>query len=370
MRRDRRPHALAWWCWGFGLAVAALRTTNPLLLLGLGTVAVAVGAACRSDAPWGRSIGVFVRIGLVVVLLRLILEMVFGERTPGHVLIDLPSLPLPGWAAGVSIGGPITAEALLAATVAGLRLAVVLVSFGAVNAVASPRELLRSLPAMLHEVAVAITVALCFVPEVMASIGRVREARRLRGRPTSGLAGLRGTAVPVLEDALERSGQLAASMGARGFGRSGPPRSTAVRRLGLLALVLGVLFVVGGAYGLFAGGSELPVPALLAIVGAVLLWVGVAAGHRRAARSRYRPAAFGWRSALCALSGWLPVLAFTVVGALGSAAVSWSASPLSWPSLPPLALLGIVLAAMPLLLVPARSETRRGRAPERRLVAA
>jgi energy-coupling factor transport system permease protein len=349
--------------------VAALRTTNPLLLLGLGTVAVAVGSACRSDAPWGRSIGVFVRIGLVILVLRIVLEVIFGERTPGHVLIDLPSIPLPSWAAGVSVGGPLTAEALLTAAVGGLRLAVVLVAFGAVNAVASPRELLRSLPAMLHEVAVAITVALCFVPELMASISRVREARLLRGRPTKGLAGLRGTAVPVLEDALERSGQLAASMGARGFGRSGPPRATAVRRLGLLALIFGVLLVVAGAYGLFAGGSSLPAPALLAIVGAALLWAGVSAGHRRSVRSRYRPAPFGWRSLTCAVSGWLPVAAFALVGGLGSPAVSWSAYPLSWPAAPPLAVLGILLAALPFPLVPHRTEQARQRSPQRTLVA-
>jgi energy-coupling factor transport system permease protein len=365
VRRDRRPHALAWWLWGLGLATAALRTSNPILLLGLGTVAAVVGLLCRSEAPWGRSVGVFVRIGLVVIALRLVLQIVFGQRLPGHVLFTLPSVPLPSWAAGVSIGGPVTLESILMALVGGLRLAVVLVAFGAVNAVASPRELLRSLPAMLHEVAVAITVGLCFVPEVMSSLARVREARRLRGRPTRGFAGLRGTAVPVLEDALERSGQLAASMGARGFGRAGSPRSAAVRRLGRAALLAGVLLVVLGSYGILGGSAAVPAAAApLCVAGAVLLWAGVAAGHQRSARTRYRPAPFGLRSVACSLSGWLPVATFALVAVSGSGAISWSPYPLSWPSVPIAALIGIMASALPALLVVAPLQGTRA-APRR-----
>ena len=33
-------------------------------------------------------------------------------RLPGHVLFTLPHVPLPSWAAGVSIGGPVTAESI------------------------------------------------------------------------------------------------------------------------------------------------------------------------------------------------------------------------------------------------------------------
>jgi energy-coupling factor transport system permease protein len=365
VRRDRRPHALAWWLWGIGLASAALRTTNPIVLLGLGTVAVAVGVVCRSSAPWGRSVGVFIRIGLVVLVLRVILQIIFGERLPGHVLFNLPSVPLPTWAAGVSIGGPVTLEAILAAVVGGLRLGVVLVAFGAVNAVASPRELLRSLPSMLHEVAVAITVGLCFVPEVMAAMVRVREARRLRGRPTKGLAGLRGTAVPVLEDALERSGQLAASMGARGFGRAGAPRRTSVRIGGVASLILGTIGVVVGAYGILSGGGTVPVPAAICVLGAVLLWVGLAAGHRRSVRTRYRPAPFGVRSVVTALCGWVPLGAFAIVTASGSGAISWDAYPLSWPSVPVVALVGIVVAVAPMVLVEPRVATSPAARPHR-----
>ena len=162
---------------------------------------------------------VFLRLGLVVILIRVVLVIVFGNRLPGHTLFTLPHVPLPSWAAGVSIGGPVTAEAVLAAVVQGLRLAVVLVCFGAANSLASPYRLLRCLPAVLYEAGVAITVALSFAPELVMAITDIRAARRLRGRPLRGLAGLRGTAVPVLERALDRSLQLASSMDARGYGR-------------------------------------------------------------------------------------------------------------------------------------------------------
>ena len=71
-------------------------------------------------------------------------------------------------------------------------------------------------------------------------------ARKLRGDTTRGRHAVRGIAMPVLHDALDRSLQLAAAMDSRGYGRSRrrcPPR---VRRItaalllgGLLGLCLG-----------------------------------------------------------------------------------------------------------------------------------
>ena len=100
----------------------------------------------------------------------------------------------------------------------------ILLCFGAANSLASPYRLLRSLPAVLYETGVAVTVALSFAPELVQSIGIVRQARRQRGIPTTGLRGMRGVAVPVLESALDRSLQLATSMDARGLRATGRGR--------------------------------------------------------------------------------------------------------------------------------------------------
>ena len=89
----------------------------------------------------------------------------------------------------------------------------------------------RRCPPALYEVGTALVVALAVFPQLAESVQRVRRARRLRGEPGRGARGLRSLVVPVLEDALERSLQLAASMDARGYGRSGRPRPARERRV-------------------------------------------------------------------------------------------------------------------------------------------
>ena len=127
-----------------------------------------------------------------------------------------------------------TAESLLAGLYDGMRLAAVLICVGAANALANPRRLLAALPAALYEVGTALVVALAVFPQLAESLQRVRRARRLRGEPGRGTRGLRSLVVPVLEDALERSLKLAASMDARGYGRSGSATAGQRRLTGTL----------------------------------------------------------------------------------------------------------------------------------------
>ncbi len=287
--RRRSLHPVAWWFWAAGLAICAMRTNNPFLLALIGVVACVVVSARRSSAPWSRSIAFFLRVGLLVIVIRIVIEILFGQRgVPGHVLFTLPQVPLPSWAAAVSIGGPVTLESILDAFVLGLQLAVILLCFGAANSLASPYRLLRSLPAVLYETGVAVTVALSFTPELVQSIGIVRQARRQRGIPTTGLRGMRGVAVPVLESALDRSLQLATSMDARGYGRRISVGKTS-RRLASGATVGGLLLVAVGIYGVIDGGSLFGLGLPVLAVAAVLCGVGLAVGGRRTARSRYRP---------------------------------------------------------------------------------
>ena len=109
--RSNALPAGAWWLWALGLATAASRTTNPLLLGLLVGVAGYVVAARRTDAPWARSYGAFIRIGLFVIGVRLVFSVLLGSPIPGtHTLFTLPEVPLPDWAQGVRIGGRVTAE--------------------------------------------------------------------------------------------------------------------------------------------------------------------------------------------------------------------------------------------------------------------
>ena len=179
--RRRHLHPGAWWLWAGGLAMAAMRTLDPVLLGLILAVTAYVVAARRSPAPWARSFVAFLKLGLFVIVLRVLIQILFGRRLPGTVLFTLPSIELPTWAAGVSIGGPVTLESIVQAACEGFRLAVVLACFGAVNSLCSPYRMLRCLPAVLYEAGVAATVALGFAPEAVVSIGRLREARRRRG---------------------------------------------------------------------------------------------------------------------------------------------------------------------------------------------
>jgi len=165
-------HPLAWWLWALALGAAAMRTTNPFLLGLLVASAWIVVAARRPNAPWARSFGSFVKVGIVIIALRMALQILFGVRVPGHELFALPSIDLPDWAAGVTIGGPVTTESLLAAFNEGLQLAVLLACIGAANSLASPYRLLRSMPAVLYELGVAVTVALSFAPQAVLSVQR------------------------------------------------------------------------------------------------------------------------------------------------------------------------------------------------------
>lgn len=350
-RLPRPLHPGAWWLWALGLSTAATRTTNPLLLVLLIAVAGYVVGARRTDAPWARAYAVFIKLALAVIVLRVLLQIVFGARVPGRVAFRLPEVPLPGWAAGVHLGGQVTVEALAGALYDGLRLAALLVCVGAANALVAPSRLLRLLPGALYELGVAVTVATTFAPQAVVSAGRIRAARRLRGRPDRGLRSLRGLAVPVLEGALERSLELAASMDSRGYGRRAhvPPGR---RRLTAALTVGGLLAVCTGLYGLLDAGSPpaLGLPALLA--GAGLAAAGLVLGGRRTPRTRYRPDPWALPEWLVAGSGLAAAGALIAAVALGTGGLAPSTAPLVAPGLPALPLAGVLAGLLPAWAAP------------------
>ena len=134
-----------------------------------------------------------------------------------------------------------------------------------------------------------VTVALTFAPEAVIELGRLREARRLRGRPVRGVAALRGLALPVLEGGLDRAVALAASMDSRGYGRAPgrvgrAPASGGGRHRGRVCWrwrSASTALADAGA----PGALGLPLVGL----GAVGLAVGLFVAGRRAVRTRYRP---------------------------------------------------------------------------------
>lgn len=349
--RPGHSHPGAWWVWSLSLGVAASRTTNPLLLALLVTVTAYVVAACRTPSPWSRSYGAFARLALAVLVVRLAFTVVLGSPVPGsHTLVTLPEVPLPHWAQGIRLGGRVSAEGLVFSLYDGLRIAALLICVGAANALAHPARLLKSLPGALYEMGVAVVVALTFAPHLIADAQRLRAARRLRGRPDSGVRGLLQVGLPVLEGALERSVALAAAMDARGYGRSAdvPDR---VRRTTAALTLGGLLAVCAGTYGLLtAEGGGYGLPLLLAGVGAAL--AGLRLGGRRSLRTRYRPDPWDARAWLVSGAGAAVAGLLTLAGARDPDALRPGVVPLVAPTLPLWPAAAVLLGLLPALIVP------------------
>ncbi|GGR41432.1 cobalt ABC transporter permease [Streptomyces cinereoruber] len=353
--RANALHAGAWWLWALGLAVAASRTTNPLLLGLIVGVAGYVVAARRTDAPWARSYGAFVKLGLFVVALRVLFSVFLGSPVPGtHLLFTLPEVPLPDWAQGVRIGGRVTAEQVLFAVYDGAKLATLLICVGAANALANPARLLKSLPGALYEAGVAVVVAMTFAPNMVADVVRLRTARRLRGRPTGGVRAVLQIGLPVLEGALERSVAVAASMDARGYGRTAHVPA-AVRRTTNVLTLGGLLGICAGSYGLLAAeGAGYGLPLLGA--GLLAAVAGLRLGGRRTVRTRYRPDRWGARSWLVAGSGVAVAVLMIRANAYAPEALHPGVVPLAAPELPLLPALSILVGLVPAFVAPVPEE--------------
>jgi energy-coupling factor transport system permease protein len=338
-------HPGAWWAWAGALAVSASRTSNPLLLLLLVAVTGFVVATRRDASPWGRSYRMYLLLGVVIIGVRVLLHVILGYGYGDHVLLRLPQLPLPSWAAGIELGGPVQLESLLDATFQGLRLATLIVCLGAANSLANPKRLLRTLPGALYELGVAVVVSVSVLPQLAESVQRVRRARRLRGDTARGLRSVRSIALPVLQDALDRSILLAAAMDSRGYGRRRSVRARE-RRLTSALLLISLVLMCLGAYQLLTASSTNAVALLVLLAGAGAAAGGLALGGRQSQHSRYRPDR--WRSAewLTAASGMTCLAAVLLTGQRDPAALATSMQPLTVPALPLLAAAGVLVAAL------------------------
>lgn len=344
----RAVHPVAWWAWALTLAVVAARTTNPVLLALVIAVAVFVVVARREDAPWARAIGLYLKLAVLIVVIRVGLRVLLGGGDGPTIVVSLPEIPLPEWMAGVRLGGDVSAEAVVAAIADGMRLAAIVVCFGAANMLANPRRLLRLLPNALYEIGAAVTVALSLAPQLAESVGRVRRAQRLR-RSRHRMA--RRVLLPVLADALDRSVALAAAMDARGYGRTAAePRWR--RRATASLLVLGLLGACIGAYGALDTSAPFPFGLPSLVAGAALLVVGLTVTGRRTRHTTYRPDP--WRGAEWAVVATSALtLALVLIGAaMDPGAVTISTAPLAWPTLPLLPAAGILVALAPAFVTP------------------
>ena len=210
-------HPLTWWIWSL-LTIGAVIRADSSWLAG-SAVAVAAILVWRFSlaAPWAKSFWFSLKIGVFILIIRTIVGVLIGVPIPGTKLVTVPIVPLPHWLAGIRIGGVITQERLLSSIHEGLIIISVISLFGAAVSLTSPHKLLRVTPVAIYEFGVATVIATSALPNLVQSISRIRRARALRGdeKPS-----WRSIALPLFEDSLSRSLELAAAMDARGFGVS------------------------------------------------------------------------------------------------------------------------------------------------------
>lgn len=350
--RVARPlHPVAWWIWALGLAVAASRTTNPLTLLLIIAVACVVVAARRTDAPWARAFRGYLVLGAIIIAIRVVAYVVLGNRFGSTVVVRLPEIDLPDWAAGIRLGGPVTLEGVLSAAADGLRLATMIIGLGAANTLANPKRLLRCVPAALYEVGTAVVVTLSMAPQLAESVQRVRRARQLRAGTERGHRAVRAVAVPVLADALDRSLALAAAMDSRGYGRTGDTSPTRRRVTGGV-LILGLIGVCIGVDGVLDGTTAAAQGVPVLVAGAALAVAGIATARRRIRPTVYRPDPWGWPEWVVSASGVAVGAALIASTRLDADRVVMVFDPLVWPTLPVWSTVGVLIGLLPAVAAP------------------
>jgi energy-coupling factor transport system permease protein len=217
-------------------------------------------------------------------------------------------------------------------------------------------------------------VALSVAPQLVESVLRVRRARLLRGGATKGRRAISGILLPVLEDALDRSLMLAAAMDSRGYGRRAPSRVGDRTRSGLL-VIGGLLGICVGLYGLLGSdAASRRIGTFGFLCGAALAIIGMVLGGRMVQRTRYRPDAWTGTEWAVVGCGCLAMIVFLGVG-IDPGELYPSLLPLSWPTLPMVPAVAVLLTAAPAWLAPPPM-AQPGRtgdavtAPERERVAA
>ena len=185
----------------------------------MGVVAVAV-FTFRENVPWAKSFEWTLKLSAWILIVRTLIGITIGVPIPGTEIFRVPIVPLPSWMPGIRIGGSVTLERLTSSVTEGLLICSIIVIFGAAASLTSPHRLLRVLPVYIYEFAVAVVIATSVLPQLVGSVKRIRMAQRLRGQSTKGFTSWKRVAIPLLEESLARSLDLAAAMDSRGYGVS------------------------------------------------------------------------------------------------------------------------------------------------------
>ena len=208
-------HPVTWWVLSLLITASAILASQlpPLIVLAISAVLVSI----IFEPSWLKTMRFYLLLALLVLITRLLFRFLFNYGSgEAPILLELPLIELNiGFGGTVSLLGSISQAAFDAALIDGLRLATIVLSIGMATTLCHPRKLLKSTPGALYEIAATVSMAMNLAPQLVTSAQRVKQARGLRGR-SRGIGSMTGIVIPVLEDTIENSMNLAASMSSRG----------------------------------------------------------------------------------------------------------------------------------------------------------
>ncbi len=351
-------HTVTWLLWLMAALLPAMATRNPLYLTIL-LLAVAVDYSTIGKAsPLAGSWRLFLRVGLVLIAF----SVAFNTLTSHYgqtVLFTLPSLTLrAGGVTLLDLGGRITLEALSYGLASGLNLMAILLIFATFNVLVDHHQLLRSIPGFMYQMGVIASIAITFVPQMVASLKDIREAQAIRGHRFRGIRDLLPLFAPLLTTGLERAIQLAESMDARGFGGDSSARDQKRQLLHKGLILLALFGLLAGAfwYGYFAASRW---AGALVVLGSILLLAGnLLAMGRRVNRSRYRRELWRPRDTIVSAASLAAIATIALIWLFeGEALLFYPYPRFSLPSFNPLIGLVLLIIVTPVLIAP---QTERG----------
>jgi energy-coupling factor transport system permease protein len=191
------------------LITVAFLYSNPIVLVATGAALVLAGRLAGARAAVRAALWMGLTLALLIVVVNA-LVVSRGET----VLARLGEWPILGQV-------DVTAEAIAAGAVLGLRAAVVMVAFAVYSACVDPDRVLRALRPLAGRSALTATLVSRLVPVAAADAARLRDAAQLRG-PGAAPVGKAPLARRLLAGSLDRAVDVAATLELRGYSLDAP----------------------------------------------------------------------------------------------------------------------------------------------------
>lgn len=247
----------------------SLATFNPLPLLAVTVGAAALGVGAGVGGRVWRAMRVLGPLAASIVVLQ----------------VAAPGVCAAGCTEVARVGGAtITAEALARGVAYVSRLLAMETVAVVMLVTTRPGDLFGALRRLRvpHPVALMLATTMQLVPVLQRELGIVLDAQRARGLRATGIRAVVPALLPVFIGAFERTGRLAVSMEARGYGAAGERTSYRTDAFATLDRVLAWAGVVAGVAGSVVGAvvwgassvAPLVLPAWAAV--AIVVVAGVA----------------------------------------------------------------------------------------------